>query len=419
MRAGVIAISALLVAIGLVNLGLGLQATLLGVRAGIEGFAIDSVGLIMSANYVGFVAGSLLGPWIVGRVGHIRAFAAMAAIGSVAVVLHPLFLATGPWTVLRAVTGFSYAGLCMVVESWLNQRAQNADRGTLLSLYMAATLGASAASQLLLNIWPPVGFEPFILVSIVLSLSLLPVALTTSPAPPLTHARPMGLGALFRASPAGVVGCFATGVLYAAMGGLGAVFAQAIGMSTFEISIFVMLIVVGGTVSLWPMGWLSDRLDRRGVIAGLFFAAAATALAIVLAVAMQADTAYAPLLYVLGALYGAAALPIYGIALAHANDKLASGQYVPASSSLLLCYGLGAMCGPLGASYVMKAVGPWGLFVFVGAIGAAAGAFVIWRTTRKAPVLPEEKHRFEPVPATTASALSLAETKEPPKEAAE
>jgi MFS family permease len=166
-----------LIAVASVNLGLGLQATLLGVRAGAEGFALDAVGVIMSANYLGFVAGSLLGPLIVNRVGHIRAFALMAVVGSAAVVLHPIFLAPGPWIVFRALTGFSFAGLCMVVESWLNQRAANADRGRVLSSYMAATLSAAAGGQLLLNIWPPTGFEPFILVSILLSLSLVPVAL--------------------------------------------------------------------------------------------------------------------------------------------------------------------------------------------------------------------------------------------------
>jgi MFS family permease len=408
MRAGVIAIFGLLVAVALMNLGLGLQSTLLGVRAGLEGFAIDSVGLIMSANYMGFVTGSLLGPWIVGRVGHIRAFSVMAAVASIAVVLHPVMLAPGPWIALRALTGFAYAGLCMVVESWLNQRAANTDRGSVLSLYMGATLGASAAGQLLLNLWPPTGFEPFILVSVILSLSLVPVALTTSPAPPLARSRPMGLGELFRASPAGFIGCIATGLVYSAVGGMGAVFAQAIGMTTFEISLFMMLIVVGGTASLWPMGRLSDRLDRRGVVAGLFFALAASALAITVAVVTRAEATYAPLLYALGTLYGAAAMPIYGIAVAHANDKLTPEQYVPASSTLLLCYGLGAMIGPLGASQVMLTLGPAGLFVFVAAVGVASGLFVIWRTTRRAPVLTDEKHPFEPVPATTPSVVQLA-----------
>jgi MFS family permease len=179
-------------------------------------------------------------------------------------------------------------------------------------------------------------------------------------------------------------------------------------MTTFEISVFMMLVVVGGTLSLWPMGRLSDRFDRRGVIAGLFFALAASAVAIILAVVTGREVAYAPLLYALGTLYGAAAMPIYGIAVAHANDKLTPEQYVPASSTLLLCYGLGAMIGPLSASYVMLGLGPAGLFVFLAAVGAAAGAFVIWRTTRKAPVTREEKHRFEPVPATTPSAVHLA-----------
>ncbi len=404
MRAGVLAIVALLIAVGAVNLGFGLQATLLGVRAGIEGFDLGALGIVMSAHYLGFIVGSLLGPKIVARVGHIRTFAVMAAIGSCATVLHALFLAPGPWIVFRALTGFSYAGMCIVVESWLNQRAVNDDRGGILALYMGATLATSAAGQLLLNIWPPSGFEPFILVSIIVSLSLIPVALTTSAAPPIQHAPPMGLGALYRASPVGVVGCFATGLLYSSVGALGAVFAQAIGMNTFEISLFMMLIVVGSMASLWPLGRLSDRMDRRIVIAGAFFAVTGLGCAIVAASNLNATT----LLLIAATTYGAAALPIYGIAVAHANDKLSSDQYVPASSTLLLFYGLGAVCGPITASQVMVAMGPAGLFVFLAGIGALAGAFVLWRILCRAPTLPAGKGTFVATPATTPTALDLA-----------
>ena len=180
-------------------------------RAGIEGFDLGALGIVMSSHYLGFILGSLLGPRIVARVGHIRTFAVMAALGSCATVLHALFLAPGPWIVFRVATGFSYAGMCVVVESWLNHRAGNEDRGSILSLYMGATLATSAAGQLLLNIWPPGGFEPFILVSMIVSLSLIPVALTTSPAPPIVRAPPMKLRALYRASPVGVVGAVVSG----------------------------------------------------------------------------------------------------------------------------------------------------------------------------------------------------------------
>ena len=175
-------------------------------------------------------------------------------------------------------------------------------------------------------------------------------------------------------------------------------------------------IVLGFLLGLVLRGRPGNLLDARlRWPAGLFFAVTATALAVVFAVASAETGMYAPLLYVLATLYGAAAMPIYGIAVAHANDKLAHDQFVPASSTLLLCYGSGAIFGPIGASYVMVALGPAGLYVFVAAVGAAAGAFVIWRTTRKAPVLPEEKGAFGPVPATTPTALTLAPAAEPPK----
>ena len=306
---------------------------------------------------------------------------------------------------LRAITGFSYAGLCMVAESWLNQRAVNADRGIMLSLYMGATLAASAAGQLLLNIWPPTGFEPFILVSVILSLSLVPVALSTSPAPPLSPSPPMPIRALFRASPVGVVGCFATGLLYSAIGGLGAVFAQSIGLSIFEISVFMMLIVVGGTAALWPFGWLSDRIDRRAVVAGLSLAVAITGGAIIVAVSASGSTL---LLFVLATLYGAAAMPIYGVAVAHANDKLAHDQYVSASSTLLLCYGIGAVFGPVSASQAMVWLGPAGLFAFIATIGAVAALFVLLRMIQRPAASDAGKGAFVATPVTTPAALGLA-----------
>lgn len=403
MRAGVLAIFALLLAVGAVNLGFGLQSTLLGVRAGLEGFDLGVLGIVMSAHYLGFIVGSLLAPKIVSRVGHIRTFAVMAVMGSSATVLHALFLAPGPWIVFRALTGFAYAGMCIVVESWLNQRAVNDDRGSILALYMGATLATSAAGQMLLNIWPPSGFEPFILVSIIVSLSLIPVALTTSQAPPMTHAPPMSLGELYRASPVGIVGCFATGLLYSSVGALGAVFAQTIGMDTFEISLFMMLIVVGSMASLWPLGRLSDHMDRRIVIAAAFFVVTGLGVAIVAAANLDAIS----LVLVAATLYGAAAMPIYGIAVAHANDKLSADQYVPASSTLLLCYGLGAVLGPVTASQVMVAVGPAGLFLFLASVGALAGGFVLWRVMHRAPTATSEKGTFVVTPATTPTALNL------------
>jgi MFS family permease len=358
----------------------------------------------MSSHYLGFILGSILGLRIVARVGHIRTFAVMAAMGSCATVLHALFLAPGPWIVFRVLTGFSYAGMCVVVESWLNHRAQNDDRGTILSLYMGATLATSAVGQLLLNIWPPGGFEPFILVSMIVSLSLIPVALTTNPAPPIEHAPPMSLGALYRASPVGVVGCFATGLLYSSAGALGAVFAQSIGMNTFEISLFMMLMVLGSMVSLWPLGRLSDRMDRRIVAAACFFVVTGLGSAIVVASNAEATV----LLLVLATLYGAAALPIYGVVVAHANDKLTGEQYVPASSTLLLCYGLGAVFGPVTASQAMVLLGPGGLFVFLAGIGALAGLFVIWRIAQRAPVEAADKGTFVATPTTTSVAMNLA-----------
>ncbi len=392
MLSAVAAAWALLLGIGLMMLGNGLQGTLLGIRALMEGFSTPVTGLVMTGYYIGFLAGSVLAPRIVERVGHIRVFAALAAIASAAVLLHPLYIDPWFWGAMRLATGFSYAGLYVVAESWLNDRATNETRGKILSVYMIVMLSGLALGQLLLNFGDPGGFDLFILISVLVSLALVPISLTAASAPDFQAPTPVGLLELYRISPLGVLGGLGVGISQGTVFGIGAVYARISGMSTAETSLFMALIVIGGIVLQWPIGWLSDIFDRRRVIAVVTFIAAATAIA----------GALLPLplwgVMVVALIFGGVNLPMYSLCGAHINDHLAPAQMVGASSGLVLVTGLGAVVGPGIASAAMAYTAPAAFFWWLAAIHAAIGVFAIWRMTRRAPVPMDEQGAFVAMP---------------------
>lgn len=397
-----VAISALLLAVAALNVGMGLQATLLGVRSGVEHFSVTVTGLVMAAYYAGFVAGAVYCRRLIRQFGHIRAFAALASIVSAAALLHAVYVSPGAWIALRLVSGLCYVGLVMVAESWLNQAATNEDRGRVLSMYMVTAYSATGLGQLLLGAAPVAGFELFVLVSVVTSLALVPVALTTGPAPIMTDVSPAPVLSLFRNTPVGVVGSLSTGLVNGALWGMGAVFASRIGMATWQISLFMLAVVAGGIVAQWPAGWLSDRIDRRLVIAGLCTAAAATG-----ALVAALDPAVHQAHFWAAAIFGAVALPLYSVSIAHTNDMLEPGQFVPASGAMLLIYGVGATIGPVAGGLAMAAVGPRGLFVYIAVVAALTAAFALVRTRQRAALASEDKTDFVAVPATSGVAIDL------------
>ncbi len=403
MVATIITISALLLAVFGMNLGFGLQATLLGVRAGIELFALPMIGAIMALYYVGYIGGSLFGPGLINRIGHIRTFAALASVASAATLVHAIFVDPFTWMVLRAITGFCLAGLIIVSESWLNQASNNTNRGSVLSTYMVITLGATAISQFLLNAAPPEGSSLFILVSVLVSLSLVPLTLTRSEAPPLEPKKPMSINRLFAISPAGVVGCFATGLINGAFWGMGAVYAQKSGMLTQEISVFMAIVILGGIITQWPLGKLSDRIDRRLVIIAISFFIAGTSIALSLAGNMAIE-----LRLLAGALFGMAAFPLYAISIAHVNDRVKTGDFVPASSALLVTYGIGAVMGPMVSSVAMAQYGSGGLFYYTAVVAFLLSIFSIHRLLAGKKVLAEDKEDFISVPKTSQIAANMA-----------
>ena len=257
---------ALFLGLAFIMLAVGLQNVLLGVRADLESFSTVVTGFIMSGYFFGFVLGSFATPRLVRNVGHVRVFAALASLASVAVLCHVLLVDPSSWVGMRIVTGFSYAGLYVVTESWLNDRSTNETRGQMLSIYMVVVLAGMGGGQLLINLFDPGSFQLFLLASVLVSIALVPILLDASPAPAFEAPSKLSLFELYRISPLGVVGCFGTGMAQAALIGMGAVYASSIALPVAEISLFMGLVYAGGMPLQWPIGRLSDSLDRRMVL---------------------------------------------------------------------------------------------------------------------------------------------------------
>jgi MFS family permease len=378
MRAILLATAPLLIGVALIMAGNGLQGSLLALRATLEGFPASVTGIVMSGYYLGFLFGSQLTPKIVERVGHVRVFAALAALASMAILIQAVFVDWQSWTFFRAVTGFCYSGLYVVIESWLNDRATNENRARLLSGYTVIQAAAIAGGQLMLNLHDPAGFQLFTLVAVLISASVLPVLLVDAPAPHFGESRKLSLRTLYRLSPLGTIGTFGAGLTLSGFSGMGAVYAKAIGFSVSEVSLYMALAVVGSAIFPWPLGWLADRFDRRRVI---------TAVTTILALLCLGGLYLAPVsrtgLLAIVFLYGGLGMPIYSLSVAHANDRLEADQMVAASSGLMLAYGVGAILGPVTVGQAMEHLGTSGYFIYLAAAHALIGLFAIWRMIRR------------------------------------
>ena len=362
---------ALFLGVALMMLGVGLQGTLLGVRATIEGFPTVVTGIIMSAYFAGFVGGSLLTPVMVGRVGHIRVFAALASTASVVALVHGVLVIPWVWMLMRLLSGFCMAGLYIVAESWINDRATNESRGKLLSLYMVISLGSFGLGQFLLNVADPAGVRLFLLASALVSLAVLPIALTTGSAPAHAEPQAMGIRTLWAVSPLGLVGVMTEGLAAAAFYGMGAVYAREQGMDEFNVSLFMASATFGGMLLQWPIGHMSDRFDRRSIIGAISVAGSLAAVAAVF-------TSGIPQLLAV-ALLGGTMMPLYSLSVAHTNDYLQPAQMVAASSSMILMSGMAAIGGPLLASMWMQYVGISGFFWFISSGMLLVGIFAAYR----------------------------------------
>jgi len=393
MIAAILSCWALLLGLGLLMLGNGLQGTLLGLRASLEGFPTTTTGLVMTGYFAGYVLGSLVVPALIRNVGHVRVFAALAAIASAAVLLHAVFVQPLPWFAMRVMVGFCFAGLYLITESWLNDIATNETRGQLLSVYMVVVMGGMGLGQLLLNVADPGGFHLFVLISVLVSVAVVPMLLTAAPAPEFSAPQPIRIRRLYQASPLGIVGCFATGLAQGSVFGMGAVFAASLGFTVSQVSWFMMAFGIGGMVLQWPLGWLSDGMDRRKVIVG-----ATTASAIIASVAIAAAGHSPDLLIAVMALYGGLSVPLYSLFIAHTNDHLEPRQRVPASAALVMLGGIGSVLGPPLSATVMSRFGAPAFLAFLATVHVLVTAFGAWRMLRSEPVPIEDQLHYAPVP---------------------
>ena len=392
----------LLLSVFLLMLGIGLQNTLIGVRAGLEEFSNSEVGVVMAAYFFGFIAGSLTCPGLIERVGHIRAFSVLATLASAAAILHSLYPDPAFWGALRAVTGYCIAGLYMIIESWLNGRSDNASRGSLLAGYFFINLGAVALGQQLLIIDDPKSFELFVHCSVLVSLAIVPVALTRTDAPAPLRSPSLQLGKLYAISPYALVGAALAGLANGAFWGLAPLYGVAEGLSPSAIALAMSAVIMGGAAFQFPLGRLSDFYDRRIVMGAANLSLAIVSLAVGLIGVGQPWLALT-----LGAIFGGLLLTQYSLCVAHANDYVADGDFVKLASALLLVFGLGAALGPILAAALMDFLAPEALFHFVAACSGASALYAAWRVSQRSAPTSEESSDFQPVLANTVLAPTV------------
>ncbi|ODN70966.1 MFS transporter [Methylobrevis pamukkalensis] len=382
-------IASLLIGIAFLLAGNGLLSTLTPLRASFEEFGALEIGLIGSGYYAGFVAGCLAGPYLILRAGHIRAFAALVSAASAIAIVHPMMIDPVVWTLCRAVTGFSLAGLYLIVESWLNDRATNENRGFLMSSYIVVNFAAMTAGQMLVTTADLSSFTLFALASILVSVAAIPVALTRSaqPAPiTLVQFNPVKL---YRMAPVGLVGSLMIGVGNGSFWSLATIFGLGRGLSADESAVFMSVAVIGGALAQWPVGRLSDKVDRRIVLLVVL------ALAATVCVTLASLTLSGGMLLALGLLFGITTLPGYSIAAAHAYDRADPSAYVETAAGILLANGIGSIIGPIAAAVLMKSFGPSALFFFIAATQIALFLFVILRMTQRGPQASDTKTGFD------------------------
>jgi len=358
--------------------GHGLQGTLIGVRATLEGFNFISTGFIVAGYYLGYLIGSIVIPILLERVGHIRVFAALASLSSIAILLHTVFIDPYSWFFIRILTGVSLSGIYVIMESWLNAKSSNQSRGRILSIYMIITFFFVGLGQFLLNLSDPFKVDLFILVSVLLSFSLIPILLSVTEAPNFNNPKRLDLKELFIISPLGFVGAVFIGLAHSALFGYGAVYATAKELSTFQISIFMVIVSSFGAILQWPIGFLSDRFDRRIIL--IFVTLVAAGLSIFIVISSYLSILF---FFIILALYGGMSLPMYSLAIAHINDFLRPNEIVSASATFGILVGIGAIMGPILASVFMRFTGPDGFFVYLFIVHLGLGLFGIYRMGKR------------------------------------
>lgn len=403
MRSVVVSLWALFAGLALIAVGVGLQATLLGVRASLSGFGTGVTGAVMACYYLGFMLGSWSTPKLIARVGPIRVFAALASLFSFAPLAHALFVNPWAWAAVRLMSGACVVGIYIVVESWLNAEATNANRGRLLSLYLLTSQGSVAAGQFLLRAADPLGFELFVLVSALCSLAVVPIALTRHPAPRHEQAASISLPELARRVPLTVVGVLLASLTFGAFYAIAPVYALKIGFAPSQISWFMASAIVGSTVLQWPIGMVSDRTDRRRVAVAL-----CAAVGVITVVLAFMPVAAERTVYALMFLYGGLSFPLYGLFVSLAGDEMRGDELVAASSKVLLVNGAGAAMGPVLVAWLMDAAQPRAYMLFVALVHAVVGVLVAYHLLRTGGTMRPVSHHVNATPQGSAVVAEMA-----------
>ena len=388
----------LLLGVMLLMVGNGVQGSLLGIRGAMEGFSTFQLSIVMSAYFLGFLGGSRLAPEMIRRVGHVRVFSALGSMISAVLVLYPLLLDWVSWSVMRVLIGFCFSGIYVTAESWLNNTASNETRGQALSAYMIVQMLGIIASQGLLSLGDPSGFGLFIIPSVLVSLAFMPILLAATPAPTFDTIKPMSFARIFRTSPLGCVGMLLTGGIYAGMFGMASVWGAKEALTIAQIAAYGAALYIGGLVLQYPVGYLSDRVDRRALILG-----ASVLGAVVMAVATLVEMPFT-LTLVVALLLGGTINPLYSLLIAHTNDFLDKEEMPSASARLIFLNGFGAIFGPLASGWLMEMVGAPGYFLFLFLLFAALAAYAAWRMAQRAAPL-DQGHYSGLTP--TASSLAV------------
>jgi MFS family permease len=404
----------LLLGMGILMLGAGLQSTLLGLRATLEEFPTPVTGLVMSCYYVGYLVGTLIAPRLLRRVGHVRVFATLAALASVASLIHASWVHPLPWGAMRLISGVCFAGIYVVAESWLNNRASRSNRGRLLALYMLVLYVGLGGAQFLLLLSNPQTGAPFMLVSALISLAMVPIVASAQEMPEPAARQSVRYRDLYRNSPLGVVAVAVSGLISSIIFSMGPVYARLSGAATRGVAEFMAVSILAAVLTQYPVGRLSDRMDRRTVIAGV------CVLATLVAVSAVAFGRLPRVLFLLlAALFSGSALTLYSLSVSHVNDKLEPAQMVAASSALLLINGMAASVGPTLAGSLIAAFGPGAYFGTLATLSGALTAYSLWRKLRRRAAPREQKGPFihtqqivtcaglDPAPAAGAEPLKL------------
>ena len=406
---------ALFIGIGVMMIAHGLQMQIMGIRSVLEDFSVFTTGVFMSGYYVGYFIGSKTTPNFVSKVGHIRVFAAFASLASLSALIAVVYVNPFMWTISRFITGISLVSCYVVTESWLNDRATNKNRGQLLSAYMMVIYFGLALGMLLLNISKPEAYEPFILVSVLLSVALVPILLTKRPAPKFKKIETISILELYKISPLGSLSSFFTGIIHAAFFSLISVYATIAKFTLFETSILLFVATLAGVLGQGPIGYFSDIFDRRRVIVITTFGSSLLALIAILTsndpiqnIYYMDEFAFRKIIFFIAVgLYTSLCLPLFSLNLAHTNDFVPKSKFVAAGGGLQLIFGVGAISGPILCAIFMEWFGLNGLFVFLILAHSIIGVFGLYRMKVRSTVENPDS-TFTPIPATiTPAGLEL------------